>query len=127
MASRVMTAVSVEDVRDIAAGFDPDPARSMSLRAAAYTDPKWFDLDLRAIFGRTWQWICHVGKLRDPGSYVSATVAGMPIALVRDRSGRLRAFYNVCKHASARHYAHRAGLAALIRRVARCEELAFEG
>jgi carnitine monooxygenase subunit len=93
-----MTAVSAEDVRDVAAGFDPDPARSMSLRASAYTDPKWFDVDVRAIFGRTWQWICHVEKLRDPGSYVSATVAGMPVALVRDRSGRLRAFYNVCKH-----------------------------
>ncbi|MET8148408.1 Rieske 2Fe-2S domain-containing protein [Actinoplanes sp. NPDC049668] len=25
-------------------------------------------------------------------------MAGMPIALVRDRSGRLRAFYDVCKH-----------------------------
>jgi choline monooxygenase len=93
-----MTAVSVQDVRDIAAGFDVDPARSMSLRAAAYTDPKWLDLELRAVFGRTWQWICHVEKVRAPGSYVSATVAGMPIALVRDRAGRLRAFYNVCKH-----------------------------
>jgi phenylpropionate dioxygenase-like ring-hydroxylating dioxygenase large terminal subunit len=93
-----MTPVNAGDVRDIAAGYDPDPARSMSLRAAAYTDPKWLELDLRAVFGRTWQWICHVEKLRAPGSYVSATVAGMPIALVRDRSGRLRAFYNVCKH-----------------------------
>ena len=29
---------------------------------------------------------------------MSATVAGMPIAVVRDRDGDLRAFYNVCKH-----------------------------
>jgi choline monooxygenase len=93
-----MTPVSSSDVRDIAAGFDPDPALSMSLRAAAYTDPKWLDLETRAVFGRTWQWICHVEKLRAPGSYVAATVAGMPIAVVRDRPGRLRAFYNVCKH-----------------------------
>ncbi|MEU8235538.1 ring-hydroxylating oxygenase subunit alpha [Actinoplanes sp. NPDC048967] len=93
-----MTAVTARDVQDIASGHHPDPARSRSLRAAAYTDPKWFDLDLRAVLGRTWQWICHVEKLRAPGSYVAATVAGMPIALVRDRSGRLRAFYNVCKH-----------------------------
>lgn len=90
--------MSKQDVRDVSSGFDADPARSMSLRAAAYTDPRWHDLDLRAIFGRTWQWICHVEKLRAPGSYVAATVAGMPIAVVRDRPGRLRAFYNVCKH-----------------------------
>jgi choline monooxygenase len=39
-----------------------------------------------------------VEKLRDPGSYVSASVAGMPVAVVRDHRGGLRAFYNVCKH-----------------------------
>jgi carnitine monooxygenase subunit len=93
-----MATVSEQDVRDIASGFDPDPARSMSLRAAAYTDPKWLDLDLWAIFSRTWQWICHVEKLHAQGSYIAATVAGMPIAVVREQSGRLRAFYNVCKH-----------------------------
>jgi choline monooxygenase len=86
------------DVERVAAGYDEDPARSWSLRAEAYTDPRWADFDLRAIFARTWQWICHVEKLRAPGSYVSATVAGMPVAVVRDRSGGLRAFYNVCKH-----------------------------
>ena len=70
----------------------------MSLRAAAYVEPRWLDVDLRAIFSRTWQWIAHVEALRAPGSYIAATVAGMPIAVVRDRSGELRAFYNVCKH-----------------------------
>ncbi|GID90866.1 hypothetical protein ACFQFC_36980 [Amorphoplanes digitatis] len=74
-----MAAVNEHDVRDIAAGYDADPARSMSLHAAAYTDPMWFDLDLRAVIGRTWQWVCHVEKLRAPGSYVSATAAA-PLA-----------------------------------------------
>ncbi|MFI6485579.1 SRPBCC family protein [Nonomuraea sp. NPDC050663] len=82
----------------ISAGYHPDPALSMSLHADAYTDPAWFDIDVRAIFARTWQWLCHVEKLRQPGSYVTATVAGMPVVAVRDESGALRAFYNVCKH-----------------------------
>ncbi|MBL7252769.1 aromatic ring-hydroxylating oxygenase subunit alpha [Paractinoplanes lichenicola] len=90
--------VSERDVKEIGSGYDPDPALSMSLRAAAYTEPKWHDLDVRAVLGRTWQWVCHVEKLRAPGSYVAATVAGMPVAVVRDRAGELRAFYNVCKH-----------------------------
>jgi phenylpropionate dioxygenase-like ring-hydroxylating dioxygenase large terminal subunit len=93
-----MTAVDLQDVKDIGSGYDPDPARSMSLRAAAYLDPKWLDLDQRAIFARSWQWVCHVEKLRAPGAYVTATVAGMPIMVVRDRAGELRAFFNVCKH-----------------------------
>jgi phenylpropionate dioxygenase-like ring-hydroxylating dioxygenase large terminal subunit len=93
-----MTTVDIQDVKDIGSGYDPDPARSMSLRAAAYLDPKWLDLDQRAIVGRTWQWVCHVEKLRAPGAYVTATVTGMPIMVVRDRAGALRAFFNVCKH-----------------------------
>ncbi|MEV5739450.1 ring-hydroxylating oxygenase subunit alpha [Microbispora rosea] len=93
-----MTSVTMDDVRRVGTGFHEDPARSMSLRAETYTDPRWLDVDIRAIFTRTWQWICHVEKLASPGSYVSATVAGMPIAIVRDRDGSLRAFYNVCKH-----------------------------
>jgi choline monooxygenase len=93
-----MAPVTVDDVRDISVGYDPDPARSMSLRSAAYTDPQWLAADLAGIFARTWQLVCHVETLAAPGSYVSATVAEMPIAVVRDRDGRLRAFYNVCKH-----------------------------
>jgi len=93
-----MTEVTAAYVERIASGYHPDPARSWSLRAEAYTDPKWADFEQRAIFARTWQWIGHVERLRDPGSYVSATVAGMPVAVVRGRDGELRAFYNVCKH-----------------------------
>ncbi|OPG02850.1 SRPBCC family protein [Microbispora sp. GKU 823] len=93
-----MTPVTMDDIRRVGTGYHTDPGRSMSLRAETYTDPRWLDVDLRAIFARTWQWICHVEKLTSPGSYVSATVAGMPIAVVRDRDGALRAFYNVCKH-----------------------------
>jgi choline monooxygenase len=93
-----MADVTAEDVRDIAAGYHSDPARSMSLRSQAYTDSKWLDADLRAIFARTWQLVCHVEKVALPGSYVAASVAEMPIAVVRGRDGGLRAFYNVCKH-----------------------------
>lgn len=93
-----MASVTADDVYVIAAGYDPDPALSFSLRAEAYTEPKWAEADLEAIFARTWQWVCHVEKLAEPGSYVTATVAGMPVAVVRGRDGALRGFYNVCKH-----------------------------
>ena len=90
--------VTAGDVQEIAAGYHPDPARSLSLRSAAYTEPRWLEADLSGIFARTWQWVCHVESLAGPGSYVSTTIAGMPVAVVRDRAGNLRAFYNVCKH-----------------------------
>ncbi len=82
----------------IAKGYDPSPARSFSLRKEAYVELPWFNADIEAVMARTWQWVCHVEKLRQPGSYVTAEIAGRPIAIVRDREGTLRAFYNVCKH-----------------------------
>ena len=93
-----MSQITRAEVESVGSGYDADPARSFTLRAEAYTDPRWAEHEQRAVFGRTWQWVCHVEKLREPGSYVSATVAGMPIAVVRGRGGDLRAFWNVCKH-----------------------------
>ncbi len=86
------------DFAGISAGFDANPSRSQSLRKEAYVDPRWHNVDLESIIAKTWQWVCHVEKLREPGAFVTIDIAGQPIAIVRDREGVLRAFYNVCKH-----------------------------
>ncbi|MGI9515344.1 MAG: aromatic ring-hydroxylating oxygenase subunit alpha [Anderseniella sp.] len=87
-----------DDYRRLSRGFHQDPARSLSLNAEAYTRTEWFQLDQQAILTRSWQWVCHVEKLKNPGSYFTTEIAGTPIALTRDGAGVLRAFYNVCKH-----------------------------
>lgn len=89
---------SQEEFKEISKGFDPNPSRSLSLRKEAYVDPRWHGVDLEAIIAKTWQWVCHVEKLREPGAYVTIDIAGKPVAVVRDKEGTLRAFYNVCKH-----------------------------
>ena len=83
---------------DIAQGWDSNASASLSLHADAYTRQRWFDADQDTIIRRSWQWICHRETVREPGSYVAETVGEMPIVVVRDRTGVLRAFYNVCKH-----------------------------
>jgi choline monooxygenase len=83
---------------DIAMGRDVNPGASFSLHADAYTEQHWFDVDQRSVIASTWQWVCHAEKLRAPGAFVTEEVAGMPVVAVRDRSGVLRGFYNVCKH-----------------------------
>jgi len=90
--------VTPEIPADIAQGWHLDPGVSMSLHADAYTAPRWFDADQEQIVRRSWQWLCHVEQLHNPGSYVADDIAGMPIVVVRDNGGVLRAFYNVCKH-----------------------------
>ena len=82
----------------LAAGWDPDPARSMSLSADAYTDPRWFDVEVEAVFSRTWQWVCHVEKVHEPGAYTTTIIADRSVSVIRDSSNTLRAFSNVCMH-----------------------------
>ncbi len=102
-----------DDLRQIGAGYHLEPARSFSLRAEAYTDPRWFAFEQKAIFARSWQWVCHAEKLHEPGAFVTAEIAGQPICVVRDKSGTLRAFYNVCKH-RAHELLHGEGRTAVI-------------
>lgn len=89
---------SAKQFQEIAAGYDDNASASQSLRKEAYVDPAWHNVDLQEVIAKTWQWVCHVEKLREPGSYYTLEIAGQPIAVVRDREGELRAFYNVCKH-----------------------------
>lgn len=87
------------EFKRISGGYHSKPARSLSLNAAAYTDPKWLRIERDTIFYRSWQWVCHVEKLREPGSYFVVDVQGRSICIVRDdKTDQLRAFYNVCKH-----------------------------
>ncbi len=92
----MLTASQYAQLRE---GYDPDDAsRSLSLHARCYTEPEFLALEQEAIFYRSWQWVCHVEKIRAPGAYYVAEVAGRSIAIVRGADDELRAFYNVCKH-----------------------------
>jgi carnitine monooxygenase subunit len=93
-----MRAATPKDLEALAAGHHRDPAQSLTLRAEAYTEQRWLEVDLSGVFARSWQLVAHVGQLAEPGSYVSVEVARMPIVVVRDAAGVLRGFYNVCKH-----------------------------
>ena len=94
----MITKISEIDFERIQKGYDPDPAASLSLQAEAYTSPDWFRTEQGTVFSHSWQWVCHVEKVREPGAFTTTTVAGNAIAIVRDKDGTLRAFYNVCKH-----------------------------
>ncbi|MEM7428233.1 MAG: Rieske 2Fe-2S domain-containing protein, partial [Pseudomonadota bacterium] len=89
---------SPQDFTRISGGYAETPGASFSLKAEAYTDPHWAEIERSAVFRKTWQWVCHTEKLREPGAYLTIEIASHPICIVRDQEGALRAFYNVCKH-----------------------------
>ena len=79
-------------------GYDPVAARSASIGADCYVDPAFLEVERAEIFRRSWQFLCHEEKLREPGSYVTARIQDRGVVAVRGEDGALRAFYNVCKH-----------------------------
>lgn len=76
----------------------PALARAETIPSAWFTEPRFHDLDSEAIFARTWQGVGHEARLPEEGSWFLTDVAGDPVVVVRDRTGEIRAFYNVCRH-----------------------------
>ncbi len=72
------------------------PQRAMD--AAVYLDPEVFERERRLLLATTWQYGCHVSQLAEPGDYVTFSIAGESLLAIRDASGIVRTFYNVCMH-----------------------------
>ena len=90
--------ITVADVHRVGGDHAEIPAAAGTLHAETYTEQRWHDFEQSSVFARTWQWVCHREKLAETGDYVTTTVAGLPVLVVRDGAGELGAFYNVCKH-----------------------------
>ena len=63
-----------------------------------YSDPDVLALERERIFRPAWHYVCHVGRVAEPSSYVASGSGVMLAVVVRDREGELRAFLNVCRH-----------------------------
>jgi choline monooxygenase len=72
-----------------------------TIPAPWYVDPRIAELEAQTVFSKTWQMVGRVEQVEKPGQFVTATVAGEPIVVVRGNDGVLRGFYNVCRHHAA--------------------------
>lgn len=66
-----------------------------------YRDPRIFALERRAVFAHTWQFAARAEQLSGAGQFVTADIAGEPIAIVCGSDRRTRGFFNVCRHHAA--------------------------
>jgi choline monooxygenase len=66
-----------------------------------YTDAGFATREAEQIFARSWQVVGRVEQVRNPGDYITASIAGEPVLVVRGEDGVLRAFSNVCRHRAA--------------------------
>jgi choline monooxygenase len=103
--------------REIIDSYDPslplDEARTLA--GPWYTDTGIADLERKHVFGSSWQLVARTAQLEKPGEFVTATVAGEPIVVVRGTDGVLRAFFNVCRHHAAAVVTEKCGQAKQLR------------
>ncbi|MFO1080564.1 MAG: aromatic ring-hydroxylating dioxygenase subunit alpha [Reyranellaceae bacterium] len=76
-------------------------AASMRNPAAAYVDPGRFARELAVLFRGRPQFVGLSGECREPGTFLTRTLGGVPIAVVRQADGSLRAIVNACRHRGA--------------------------
>jgi carnitine monooxygenase subunit len=77
-------------------------ADDFSLPSWAYTDPEFLALERERIFRPSWQVICHVSEIPNPGDYQVFDFIGEMLFALRGNDGQVRVFHNVCRHRAAR-------------------------
>ena len=64
----------------------------------AYTAADFFALEQEKIFATAWVAVGCLQQVQNPGDILVTEVAGRSILVMRDKTGKLGAFYNVCRH-----------------------------
>jgi phenylpropionate dioxygenase-like ring-hydroxylating dioxygenase large terminal subunit len=72
--------------------------KTTSIPWSWYTDPAVLQLEQDRIFRRFWQYVGRTDEVSEPGSFAATRAGHVPVVLVRDDEGTLRAFLNVCRH-----------------------------
>ncbi|MEP7234408.1 MAG: aromatic ring-hydroxylating dioxygenase subunit alpha [Ignavibacteriota bacterium] len=63
-----------------------------------YTSEDMHELEIEAIFSKSWQFVGRADQVRTPGDQFIAEIAGESVIIVRGKDDVLRGFYNVCRH-----------------------------
>ena len=92
-----------QSLEQILTSFNPNAplAEAKTIPGPWYTDERIAELERQTVFSRTWQMVGRVEQVADAGQYITGEVGGEPIVVVRGQDGRLRAFFNVCRHHAA--------------------------
>jgi choline monooxygenase len=103
-------------VREILASYnDSSPlAEAFTIPGPWYVDPRIAELEAKTVFSTSWQLVGRGEQVEKPGQFVTASVAGEPIVVVRGNDNILRGFYNVCRHHAAAVVMEECGLASIL-------------
>jgi choline monooxygenase len=72
-----------------------------TIPAPWYVDARIAELEAQTVFSKTWQMVGRAEQVEKAGQFVTSSIAGEPVVVVRGNDGVLRGFYNVCRHHAA--------------------------
>lgn len=77
-------------------------AGSRTLPREHYTSETIHAEEREKIFARGWNCVGRASRLANSGDFITVEIAGESLIVVREKSGRLNAFFNVCRHRGTR-------------------------
>jgi carnitine monooxygenase subunit len=78
------------------------PEENFSLPGWIYRDADFLQAEKEQVFAASWQVICHLNDIPNPGDYHTLDFLGEPLVAVRGKDFGVKAFFNVCRHRAAR-------------------------
>lgn len=69
-----------------------------NLPREAYLSQDVYEQEIRKVLHRQWLLVGHVNSVRNPGDYFVKQVGPESIIFTRDKGGKVRAYFNVCRH-----------------------------
>ena len=79
-----------------------DGSDHLSLPSWLYSDPEYFAVEMDRVLRPSWQVVCHVSDIPNPGDYHVLDFIGESVIVIRGDDGVIRAFANVCRHRASR-------------------------
>ncbi len=73
-------------------------AQAQGMPNAAYDDPALFEVERDHILGKTWAGLAFASELPQKGYAKPVDFMGLPLLLMRNKSGEINVFHNVCSH-----------------------------
>ena len=77
-------------------------AEAYSLPPVCYRDARVLEREAGVVFRGAWLPLGRADMVRRPGDFATLEIAGVPLIVLRDKAGGLRAFANTCRHRGAR-------------------------
>jgi benzoate/toluate 1,2-dioxygenase alpha subunit len=90
------------DLKSIRLYVDDRPQEGVfRVHRDVYSDPELFELEMKYIFERTWNYLALESEIAKPNDFVTRHIGRTPVIVMRDAKGKVGAFINACRHKGA--------------------------